>query len=236
MRPRLKHFQAKWIRFTVENASNGKTKADSMSMETALDWACNKYKKGRIPRPSLQFFWRAASPAEARSSEDRADAGRSAPPAASRGDDYAALGLSAIANNDRPAMVPHHDDRVTVIPDDDGRTMVPHDDDRIAVIPHDDGRAVVPHHDDRVTVIPHDDRRAVVADDDDGVTMIPHDDGRAVVADDDDGVTMIPHDDRRAVIANHGRRPVVTDHHVAASLVASSGEGGVGAGREGQAC
>ena len=30
------HFQVKWIRFTVENASHSKTRADSMSMETVL--------------------------------------------------------------------------------------------------------------------------------------------------------------------------------------------------------
>ena len=36
MRQKAKHFQVKWIRFTVENASQSKARADSMSMETAL--------------------------------------------------------------------------------------------------------------------------------------------------------------------------------------------------------
>ena len=34
--PRLEHFQVKWIRFTVENASQTKARANSIAMETAL--------------------------------------------------------------------------------------------------------------------------------------------------------------------------------------------------------
>jgi hypothetical protein len=36
LRPALEHFQAKWIRFTVENAGKPKTRADSVTTETAL--------------------------------------------------------------------------------------------------------------------------------------------------------------------------------------------------------
>jgi hypothetical protein len=46
----LEHFQVKWTRFTVENAANTKTRADSTQVKTALGIGSRFIELACVPR------------------------------------------------------------------------------------------------------------------------------------------------------------------------------------------